>query len=114
MSTGAPTAPTLGTIPGLGNTPDAETTGAKSDDVLRGEILDLVAKETGVDRAQFLPEASIVSLDIASLDMVQAIFALETHFGIEIPVISERSGNEFETVDDLVQHVIAAVRAGAG
>ncbi len=108
MSTGAPTAPTLG------KNPDLDKARAKSDPVLRGEILDLVAKETGVDRAQLLPEVSIVSLDIASLDMVQAIFALETHFGVEIPVISERSGNEFETVDDLVQHVIAAVRAEAG
>ncbi len=45
----------------------------------------------------------IASLDIASLDMVQAMFALESHFGVEIPVAVEQEGGEFPTVGDLVQ-----------
>ena len=73
------------------------------------EILDIVAKETGIDRARLRADATIEALGIASLDMVQTIFELESHFDIEIPVVSERSGSEFSTVGELVAHVLAAV-----
>lgn len=73
------------------------------------EILDIVARETGVDREHLLPAASVSDLGIASLDLVQAIFALETRFKIDIPVVAERTGGEFETVGDLVDHVVAAI-----
>jgi acyl carrier protein len=73
------------------------------------EILTLVAKETGIERARLVPSASIEELGIPSLDMVQAVFELETHFDIEIPAISEKAGSEFATVGDLVSHVLAAL-----
>ncbi len=74
------------------------------------EILDIVARETGMDRERLVPEARIEDLGIPSLDMVQAIFALETRFGVEIPVVSERAaGQEFATVGDLVAHVLATL-----
>lgn len=74
------------------------------------EILDIVARETGVARSQLDPEATIQALGIASLDMVQAVFALETRFGVEIPVASERAGSaEFATVGDLVAHVLTTL-----
>ncbi len=73
------------------------------------EILAIVAKETGIDRALLRPEASIEALGIPSLDMVQTIFELESQFDIEIPVVSERSGAEFVTVADLVAHVLASM-----
>ncbi len=76
-------------------------------------ILDIVAKETGVDRARLQPEARIADLEIPSLDMVQTIFELESRFGIEIPVISDRSGAEFDTVGELVAHVLATVDRAA-
>lgn len=75
-------------------------------DPREAEILDIVAKETGVARDRLAPDAAIADLDIASLDLVQAIFALETRFGVEIPVVSERTGAEFSTVGDLVAHVM--------
>ena len=75
-------------------------------DPRRDEILDIVAKETGIDRARLLPGASIEELGIPSLDMVQTIFELESRFDVEIPVVSERAGAEFATVGDLVDHVI--------
>ena len=83
--------------------------GWASDDPRVAEILDIVAKETGVDRDRLTPGAAIAALDIASLDMVQAIFAIESRFHVEIPVISERSGSEFETVGELVSHVLATI-----
>ena len=74
-----------------------------------GEILDIVAKETSIARDRLTPETKIASLDIASLDMVQAIFALESRFDVEIPVASDGEGGEFGTVGDLVQHVLSAI-----
>ena len=76
-------------------------------------ILAIVARETGVDRTALRPEATIQELGIASIDMVQALFELETHFDVEIPVVSDRTGGEFGTVAELTSHVIATLdRAG--
>jgi len=70
------------------------------------EILAIVARETGVPRDKLVPEAELAVLDIPSLDMVQAIFAIEEHFQIDIPVVSDQTGGEFKTVGDLVAHVL--------
>jgi acyl carrier protein len=80
-----------------------------SDDPRVGEILDIVAAETQTERDKLQPDAAITDLGIPSLDMVHAIFALESHFDIEIPVVAERSGAEFSTVGDLVAHVLATI-----
>ena len=69
------------------------------------DILDIVAKETGVARDRLTPEARIEDLGIPSLDMVQAIFEIESRYNVEIPVVPDRAGAEFETVGDLVAHV---------
>ncbi|HWK44551.1 MAG TPA: phosphopantetheine-binding protein [Stellaceae bacterium] len=73
------------------------------------KILDIIAEETSVDRTKLLPEATIDDLGIASIDLIEAIFKIETVFNIDIPVVSERSGEEFSTVKGLVDHVIAAL-----
>ena len=73
-------------------------------------ILDILAKETFVDRAKLVPEATIEELGIASLDVIQAIFALETEFDVEIPVTGDSAGGvEFSTVQDLVDHVVNVI-----
>jgi acyl carrier protein len=73
------------------------------------EILDIVAKETNIERSRLVPDASIEELGIPSLDIVQAVFELESHYDIEIPAISEKAGSEFATVGDLVAHVLASL-----
>ena len=80
-------------------------------DLRASEILDIVARETGIERSRLVPSASVGELGIASLDMVQAIFALETRYGVDIPVVSERTGSEFNTVGELVDHVLASLDA---
>jgi acyl carrier protein len=75
------------------------------------EILDIIAKETGVDRARLTANALLSDLDIPSLDLVQTIFAIEERYKVDIPVVSERTGAEFQTVGDLVQHVLATLEA---
>ena len=82
-----------------------------TDDPRIPQILDIVAKETAIERGRLTPAASISALDIASLDMVQAIFAIESHFNVEIPVSVEQDGAEFITVGDLVRHVVTAIDA---
>ena len=81
-------------------------------------ILDIVAKETQIDRGLLNLDASIEGLGIPSLDMVQTIFEIEARYEVEIPVVSDRSGAEFNTLGDLVAHVLQAIDAaqpaGAG
>jgi acyl carrier protein len=83
------------------------------------EILDIIAKETGVDRSLLTPEATLDELGIPSLDLTQAVFEIETHFDVEIPVVADREGAEFTTIGGLVAHVLttldraAALRASA-
>ena len=83
-----------------------------ADDPRLAEILDLIAVETSVPRERLAPDATIASLEIASLDLVQAVFAIESRFGVEIPVIGERDDAEFTTVGDLVKQALAAVERG--
>jgi acyl carrier protein len=69
-------------------------------------ILDIFAKETFVDRAKLVPEATIDDLGIASLDIVQAVFAIESEFNIDVPVTGQGAGLEFPNVKSLVDHVL--------
>ncbi len=82
-----------------------------SDDKRVDEVLDILASETRIARDRFQMGVPLDTLGIASLDLVQAIYALETHFGIELPVAENQSGAEFVTVGDLVAHVIKTADA---
>jgi acyl carrier protein len=80
-----------------------------SHDPRTSAILDIIAKETQLERESLALDASIEGLGIPSLDMVQTIFEIEARYGIEIPVVSDRSGAEFTTIGDLVAHVLHAI-----
>jgi acyl carrier protein len=54
-------------------------------------------------------DARIEEIGLQSLDVVQAIFELENHFNIEIPVVADRAGAEFTTLGDLVAHILATL-----
>jgi len=73
------------------------------------QILDIVAAETGVSRDRLLPDARLADLDVASLDLVQAIFAIEERFGVEIPVAGSGGGAEFATVGELLSHALRSM-----
>jgi acyl carrier protein len=77
------------------------------------EILDIISKETGVGRALLLPEATLDELGIPSLDLTQAVFEIETHFDVEIPVVADRDGAEFTTIGALVDHVLRTLDRAA-
>lgn len=52
----------------------------------RDEILAIIAQEARIDRERLTPDATLASLDIASLDVVSVLFTIEDQFGLEIPV----------------------------
>jgi acyl carrier protein len=90
---------------------------AETDQEIISQILVIVAQETAIDRDRLQNDARIDELGIASIDLMQTIFALETHFDVEIPVVSRDAGAEFATIGDLVAHAMTAITAahsGAG
>lgn len=81
-------------------------------DPRQAEILAIFSREVGVPPERLRPEATLDSLDIASLDIVQAIFAIEERFDVQIPVVPDRTGSEFTTVGQLLDHVLATLERG--
>ncbi len=77
-------------------------------------IFDIIAKESGIDRATITPEATLKDLEIQSLDAVQIIFEIEDHYKITLP---DRDPNfDTESVKGLVEAVeklLADKAAGA-
>ena len=69
-------------------------------------ILDIVARETKVDRARLQLDARTDDLGIGSLDLMLVVFEIESHFGIEIPFAPEPPADESMTVGTLVEHVL--------
>ncbi|MBK6802806.1 phosphopantetheine-binding protein [Novosphingobium sp.] len=53
------------------------------------EILDIIAHEAKLDRAALVPGATMESLGIPSLDMVEILFEVEERFGIYVPMGEE-------------------------
>ncbi len=72
------------------------------------EIVAILSKETGIEPERLTPEATIHELGLQSIDLVQAIFAIETRFDIEIPVGLEGQGGNV-TVGDFIRHVLARI-----
>jgi acyl carrier protein len=72
-------------------------------------ILAIISKECGIPVPQLLLDSSIESLGIASIDIVQSIFELETQFDIEISVLSAGTEVEFVTLRALVDHVLNTI-----
>lgn len=65
-------------------------------------ILDLISEEVPIDRAKLDPSATLESLDIASLDMISVMFALEDKYQI---VVEQEDVKDAQTLDDFVKIV---------
>ncbi len=74
------------------------------------EIVAILSKETGIEPERLTEEATIQDLGIQSIDLVQAIFAIETRFDIEIPVGLEQDGGSV-TVGDFIRHIQTRIGA---
>ncbi len=53
------------------------------------QILDIIAHGAKLDRAALVPGATMESLGIPSLDMVDILFDVEERFGIYVPIGEE-------------------------
>ncbi|MGD0565660.1 MAG: acyl carrier protein [Roseiarcus sp.] len=69
------------------------------------EIVDIVAQKAQIDRSKLTREASLVDLQVSSLDMVDVIFTLEDKFGIELPFNANTNAGDFKTLGDLIDMV---------
>ncbi len=78
-----------------------------------GAILDIVARETKIDRDRLKLEARIDDLGIGSLDLTLVVFEIESHFGIELPFAPEPPAEQSMTVGTLVDHVLQFLDARA-
>jgi acyl carrier protein len=67
-------------------------------------ILKAMRTELSVDPDRLTPDATLASLDLSSLDLVSAIFAVEDEFGVEV---SQEEASRAVTLQDLIDMVIA-------
>lgn len=74
-------------------------------------ILDIVARETKVDRNKLQLDARTDDLGIGSLDLTLVVFEIESHFGVELPFAPEPPADGAMTVGTLVGHVLRTLDA---
>jgi acyl carrier protein len=72
------------------------------------DILTIISEEVPIDRALLDPAATLESLNIASLDMISVMFALEDKFGV---VIEQDDVKDAKTLQEFIDAVIAKARA---
>lgn len=73
------------------------------------DILDLVSTEVPIDRAKLDKSATLDSLDIASLDIISVMFALEDKYKISI---EQEDMQGVSTLDDFIKVVMAKAEQG--
>jgi acyl carrier protein len=81
---------------------------------LESRVLDVIAKDAGIDRALVTPESTLESLKIASVDLVQIVFALEVEFDITIP--EDALGLDAKNVAEVVvavRRIVEESKAGS-
>lgn len=66
-------------------------------------IRSVISAETGLDETVLKPDATLEELDVSSLDLVSALFALEDQFGI---VIEPETIESKWTISELIDHAL--------
>ena len=69
---------------------------------IEDQIRDIVAKITRVDKSIITRESTFKEIKADSLDVVQALVAVEETFGIEIP---DEEAQQFKNFGDFVSYV---------
>ncbi|UAK25918.1 acyl carrier protein [Sphingomonas nostoxanthinifaciens] len=75
----------------------------------RDEIVAIIAQEARIDEAKLVPDATLASLDIASLDVVSVLFAIEDRYGVEIQAEDVASAETLGQFVDIIMAKVAAV-----
>ncbi|MCW2235868.1 phosphopantetheine-binding protein [Azospirillum canadense] len=76
---------------------------------LENDVLGIIAEKGRVERDRLALDARLADLEIASLDVIEIVFALEERFGIEIPFNANDARKEFDTVGDVLRAVESVV-----
>jgi len=84
---------------------------AASTDPRIDTILDIVARETKIDRDRLQLDARTNDLGIGSLDLTLVVFEIESHFRIELPFALEPPTDKSMTVGTLVDQVLQVLEA---
>jgi len=74
----------------------------------RDDIIAIIAEEARIDAAKLTSDATLASLDIASLDVMSVLFAIEDKYGVEIPV---EIVNPADTLGQFVDAILSRVAA---
>jgi len=78
-------------------------------------LQEMLARDFDLAREALLPEATLESLDIDSLRMIEILFTLEDAFGITVSAEQSEIRARVRTLGDLAAYVdeLVAARAGA-
>ncbi|MBO9479788.1 hypothetical protein J7382_19780 [Shimia sp. R11_0] len=76
-------------------------------DALTRELLDMVAEEGMVDRAEITAERPLEELDIQSADFIMILMAIEERYGAYVSMDNELT--DVVTVQDLLDLAIAKI-----
>lgn len=76
---------------------------------LQRELIELLAGVVKVDPASVSPDAALDEVGITSLDLVEAIFAIEEKYGISVSYNANTV--RFENVGGLIDAVAAQIEA---
>lgn len=74
----------------------------------RDDIIAIIAEEARIDAAKLTPDATLASLDIASLDVMSVLFAIEDKYSVEIP---GETVNPADTLGQFVDGILARIAA---
>ena len=75
---------------------------------LRTILGQLITKEALIDEEKLVPEATLKSLDVDSLDMSMMLMAIEEKFDIYLSMDSDLE--QIETYNDLVEMLLTKIR----
>lgn len=75
---------------------------------IKDRIIAIIAEQAVLERAEVRPEASLASLGIDSLGLVESIFAIEEAFDISVPFNANEPGKSGFDITS-VASIIAAV-----
>ena len=78
-------------------------------DELEKAIIDIIVRETKLDPSRVTPEATFESLDLRSIDLVEAMMAIEEKFGVYFPMDSNLT--DAKNVEQFVQAVVSRIRS---
>jgi acyl carrier protein len=76
-------------------------------------LQDMLARDFDLDRGKLLPEATLESLDIDSLRMIEILFTLEEAFKITVTAEQSEIRERVKTLGDLAAYVDELVAARA-